>query len=183
MMFWGTPSQPGSLCNVREYISRKQVDKEAKVFSVADEFLIHMIKSHLLARVCYLLKITSPSSDINHEDTLEWLQDEARMLVEKCLQPSESSDPTYHFHRSFLHTAFLYVDLRHAITWQDGPHVFRYWKLWLSRFLGTDRKNYSTETVELLTNIFADFPRHISYISVHNRTVNIEGKTRSWKAY
>ena len=49
MMYWGTPSQPGSLCNVREYISRKQVDKEARVFNAADEFLIHTFKSHLLA--------------------------------------------------------------------------------------------------------------------------------------
>ena len=176
MMFWGTPSQPGSLCNVREYISRKQVDKEAKVFNVADEFLIHTFKSHLLARVCCVLKITSPSSDINHEATLEWLQDQARMLVEKCLQPTESIDPTYHFHRSFLHTVYLYVDLRYAIRWQNGLHVLRHWKLWLSRFLGTGRKNSSVETVELLANIYADFPRHISYISVHNRTVNTEGK-------
>ena len=65
------------------YISRKQVDKKAKVFNVANVFLIHIFKSHLLARVCCLLIITSLSSDINHEDTLEWLQDEARMLVEK----------------------------------------------------------------------------------------------------
>ena len=77
-MFWGTPIQSGSLCNVRELISHKQVDKEAKVFNVADEFLIHTFKSHLLARVCCLLEITSPSSDINHTATIEWLQEEAK---------------------------------------------------------------------------------------------------------
>ena len=158
MMFWGTPSQPGSLCNVREYISHKQVDKEAKIFNVADKFLIHTFKSHLLARLCCLLKFTSPSSDINSEVTLEWLQNKTKMLVEKCLQPSESSDLTYCFYKSFMHTAFLYVNLRHAIRWQDGPHVLRHWKLWLSRFQGTGRKNYSAEFVELLANIYADFP-------------------------
>ena len=84
LMFWGTTSQPGSLCNVREYISRKQVDKEAKVFNVADEFLIHTFKSHLLARVCSLLKLTSPSSDFNYAPTYEWFQKQARMLAEKA---------------------------------------------------------------------------------------------------
>ena len=42
---------------------------------------------------------------------------------------------------------------------------------------GNWSENYSVETLELLANIYADFPRHISYISVHNKTVNIEGKS------
>ena len=142
-MFWGTPSQSGSLCNVREYISRKQVDKEAKVFYVADEFLLHTFQSHLLARVCSLLGISSPLSDISHTPTLEWLQEKAKELVKQCLQPQQSDDPVYHLHRCFLHTAFLYVDLRYAIKYEDGPHVIRHWKIWLTRFLGGGRKNYS----------------------------------------
>ena len=70
---------------MREYISRKQVDK-AKVFYVADEFLMHTFKSHLLARVCSLLDIASPSSDINHIHvaTLEWLQQKAKDRVHQC---------------------------------------------------------------------------------------------------
>ena len=157
---------------MREYIGRKQVDKEAKVFYVADEFLMHTFKSHLLARVCSLLDITSPSSDINHRVATT----KAKDLVHQCLQPHQSDDPIYHLHRSFLQAAFQYIDLRYAIRWEDGPQVIRHWKLWLLRFLGTGRKNYSVEVVELLSNIHANFPRHIAYTAVHNRTVNLDGK-------
>ena len=41
MIFWGSPAQPGSLCNMKEIIRRIQVDKTAKVFNVADEFVLH----------------------------------------------------------------------------------------------------------------------------------------------
>jgi RNA polymerase-interacting CarD/CdnL/TRCF family regulator len=42
-MFWGTPAQSGTLCNLREVIRRTQVDKAVKVFNTADEFLMHTI--------------------------------------------------------------------------------------------------------------------------------------------
>ena len=77
---------------------------------------------------------------------------------------------------TILHTAFLYVDIRYAIKYEDGPHVIRHWKIWLTRFLGGGGKNYSAEAVELIANIHADLPRHISYIAVNNRTVNVDGK-------
>ena len=41
MIFWGTPAQPGSLCNLRELIRRVQVDKGVRVFSVGGEFILH----------------------------------------------------------------------------------------------------------------------------------------------
>ena len=41
LIFWGIPSQPGSLCNMREIIRRLQVDKTEKLFNIADEFMIH----------------------------------------------------------------------------------------------------------------------------------------------
>jgi len=65
-IFWGTPSQPGSLCNIREYINWKQVNKSASVSSVEDEFVIHAFKAHVLASICTYLKIGSPEDDIEH---------------------------------------------------------------------------------------------------------------------
>ena len=75
-----------------------------------------------------------------------------------------------------MHMAFLYLDLRTAIRWENGPHILRYWKLWIPRFIGTGCKNYAVEAVIHLANIAANFPKHISYIAVHNRTVNVSGK-------
>ena len=37
------------MVNMSEYISCKQVDKEAKVFYAADEYLMHTFKFHLVS--------------------------------------------------------------------------------------------------------------------------------------
>ena len=36
-----------------------------------------------------------------------------------ALMPQTATDPIHMFHKSFLHHAFLYVDLREAIRWED----------------------------------------------------------------
>lgn len=175
-IFWGTPSDTGSLCNLREFISRKQVSKAVKVFNVGDEFLIHCFKAHFTARACSILGIASPTDDIEHTIDLEWLKAKAEVIVQQTINPIETSDPVYFKHRTFLHLAFLYIDLRQAIRWEDGPHIIRHWKLWLPRFIATGCKNYATEAANLITHIQADFPKHIPYIATHNRTVNTTGK-------
>lgn len=175
-IFWGTPSDTGSLCNMREFIGRKQVSKSVKVFNVGDEFLVHTFKAHFIARICSILSITLPSDDIEHISSLEWLKTKAQFIVQETINPIQTSDPVYNKHRTFLHMAFLYINLRQAIRWEDGPLIVCHWKLWLPRFIATGCKNYSTEAVNLIAHIYADFPKHIAYIATHNRTVNMTGK-------
>ena len=87
----------------------------------------------------------------------------------------DTDDPVYNLHRNFLYQAYLYIDLREAVRWENGSHIIRHRKLWLPQFLGTGRKNYAAECVHMLANLSADFPKHLSYIVTHNRTVNVEG--------
>ena len=163
-IFWGNPSEFGSLCNMREYVNRKQVDKNVKVFNVGDEFLMNVFNAHLQARICSILKIGSPTDNIQHLVSADWLKTTAETIVEQSINPITSSDPVYMKCRCFLHLAFLYVDLRNAIRWENGPQIIRHWKLWLPRFLATGCKNYAGEAVNLITHLTADFPKHISYI-------------------
>ena len=105
MMFWGSPAHIGSLCNLREFVRRVQVDKSGKVFNVCDEFILHAFrKSHLLAAVCTHLKVQSPDTSITHEGNLQWLETTAEAIVTQNLYPATSSDTVYGLHRSFLHT-------------------------------------------------------------------------------
>ncbi len=176
-IFGGTPAQHGSLSNMREHVRRLQVDKGVKVFNVGDEFLMHAFKAHLVASVSSLLNVKPASDAIPHENSLQWLQSTAERLVAKTLMPSASNgDHLFSRHRAFLHTAYLYVDLRDAIRYENGPDIVRQWKIWLPRFVGTGKKNYATEAVNLLANLLADFPKHIAYIISNNRTVNTHGK-------
>ena len=146
-------------------------------FNVGDEFLMHTFKAHLVASVSSLLNVKSVSEMIPHENSLQWLRSTAEKLAAQTLMPAASSDDhLFSMHRAFLHTAYLYVDLRDAIRYENGPHIVRQWKIWLPRFVGTGKKNYATEAVNLLANLLADFPKHIAYITKNNRTVNTHGK-------
>ena len=174
--FWGSVTTPGSICSLREYIHRVQLDKQAKSFSVADEFVLHALKAHLLAHILAYFGITATNAVIPHECSMQWLQQTATNLVDKTVVLTESTDKVLQFSRSFMHAAFLYYDLRQAIRFEDGKHIIRHWKLWLPYFLGTGRKNYSREAANLICNLQADFPKHIAYIATHNRTVNTTGK-------
>ena len=93
---------------MREQIRCNQVDKNVKVFSVGDEFVIHTFKAHLTARVCTTLGLQSTSDNIPHEKSLAWLQSMAEKLVEDTLMPTHtpSSDTLYGMHRAFLHVTF-----------------------------------------------------------------------------
>ena len=171
-IFWGTPSLIGSLCNLREIVRQVQVDKGVKVFNIGDEFLVHAFKSHLTAGIMTQLNIQTTADDIEHAKSAEWLKKTAETLV---LMPTTARDQIHQFHKCFLHMAFLYVDLREAIRWEDVPHITKHWKFWLTRFLGTGRKNYTSESVHLIANLTANFPHHIAYILTHNRTANTRG--------
>ena len=181
-MFWGSPAQIGSLCNMREVIRRLQVDKGVKVFNIGDEFLLHVFKAHFKVSIFPILNIQTTSGTISHQASQEWLHNIAEKIVSDVLMPSSSTDPVYDFHRSFLHHMFMYIDLREAIRWENGPQIVRHWKWWLPRFLATGCRNYAAESVNLIANLKADFPKHISYIATHNRTVNTSGVAGRGKA-
>ena len=174
--YWGNASTPGSLYHLCEIVRRHKVDQKGKVFSIADEFIHNCFHAHLLANICQQLHITSPSDSIPHENTQEWLSSTAQLILQGSLMPATSMDPIYSMHRSLLYTSFLYHDLREAVRYEEGSHVIRQWRLWLPIFLGTKCHNYATEAVNLISNIKADFPKHIAHIATHNRTVNTSGK-------
>lgn len=110
-IFWGTPAQPGSLCNLREIVRRTRVDKNVKVFNVGDEFLLHAFKSHLIASILQVFNIEEITESIDHECSHQWLLDTAKMIVSSVLMPKKSEDPVHYLHTAFLHLSFMYIDL------------------------------------------------------------------------
>ena len=174
--FWGNPRAVGSLSNLRLQIERLSVGQKGSNFATGDEFLLHTFLGHLIAAICEHFSVESTDDAIQHEPTGEWLESTAKVIVSKTILPVESDDLVHALHRSLLHATFLYTDLREAIRYEDGNQVVRQWKFWLIYFLGNSRKNYALEAVTMLSNIYANFPRHIAYIATHNRFVNTTGK-------
>ena len=175
-MFWVSPAQIGSLCNMRQVIRCLQVDKGVKVFNVGDEFLLHVFKAHFMVSIFPILNIQTTSGSISNQSLQEWLHHIAENIV---LMPSPSANPV---NRSFLHHMFMYINFREAIGWENVPQFIQHWKWWLPGFLATGCQNYAAESVNLIANSKVDFPKHISYIATHNRTVNTCGVAGRGKA-
>ena len=151
------------------------MDKNAKVFNTCDEFLVHSFKGHLIAGILTQLQIKAVDDSIEHTCSKTWLDETAERLVTATIMPSTTNDPVFALHRSFLHHAFLYIDLREAIRWAEGEQIVRHWKFWLVKFLSCGFTNYAKEAVNHIANLKAVFPRHIAFIATHNRTVNMTG--------
>jgi hypothetical protein len=73
--------------NLRELITRVQVDTGVKVFNVGDEFLLHAFKAHLTSGVLTQLQLGNSSNHIAHAKTHEWLHDTAQSLAQNLLMP------------------------------------------------------------------------------------------------
>lgn len=152
------------------------LDKQGSKFSVANEFVLHAFQAHLLAHIYTLFGISSSADPIQHECSLQWLQDKAKEIVDSILVLKETSDRVVQFSISFMHSAFLYRDLREAMQYENtffvtgkcGFHISSAW----------DEKTTPTklQISSATCNVHADFPKHISYIAVHNRTVNTTGR-------
>ena len=98
--------------------------------SIADEFVIHALKAHLLAAVYTMLNISSGDQEIAHEVSAQWLQQAMSQAVDCTLILS--------FSYAFMHAAFIMTyssDTRVSTIGSTGYHTF----------LGSEHKNYSCE--------------------------------------
>eukprot|EP00118_Oscarella_pearsei_P020458 m.221645 g.221645 ORF g.221645 m.221645 type:complete len:335 (+) comp39962_c0_seq1:1579-2583(+) len=187
-MHWGSVDDIGCLCHFKHQLGRSQVDKEAKKFQAADEFLQDALDSTLVAALARFLDIDNPqeslpqhihsgSSEVNAEE----LQKIASQFVKTIVSiPRDASkddcDHAFNSTRSFMHSALLYRDLRHAIHYEDGSTIISLWRWWLVYFVATSRSNYSREAANLQANLQANFSHRMAYIVTNNRTVNVSGK-------
>ena len=122
-------------------MQRMKVDKAVKVFNVGDEFLVHVFKAHLAASIC-TFSAKSVSEAIPHDTSVEWLRSTAEILIRDTLMSEAApTDQVYAMHRGFLHLAFMYMDLRNAIRFEEGAQIVRHWKLWLPRFIERTMQN------------------------------------------
>ena len=116
------------------------------------------------------------------DNQTEWLRATAEEISIKTIYrkdpglQEEEEDEAYMFHRAFIQMGFLYVNLREAIRYENGPEIIRMWRYWLLYFLGAGKTNYSSEAANLLVNLAANWPSEIAYIHTHCRTVNMQGK-------
>ena len=188
-LYWGAENIPGSLAHLRATVGRKNMIKGAKSFKEADEFLHHALEAHLTEALCKHLNINSPTEApaMHCETTTEWLDTTVTSFLQLVVSvptdaQEETADHLKNFHRSFIHDAILYADLRNAIQYEDGERIISHWRWWLLYFRATGSKNYAKEAANLLANLKADFSQWMAYIVTHNRCVNTTGTPSKAKA-
>ena len=190
LTFWKSADHPGSLAHLATVVNRTGVTIAAKKFQQADEFLMHALEAHLTASLVSFLNIEGTRDTLIHDPvtiTQSWLEETAERFTNQVVavptdEDSTDTDHIYNCHRSFLHMALLYEDLRNAIRNENGPRIIQHWRMWLIYFLATGRRNYSNEAANLLANLKADFSKWLAYIVSYNRTVNSSGKPGQGKA-
>ncbi len=52
-----------------------------QAFSIADEFVLHVFKAHIVANICEKVKIETPLQCIQREATPEWLEEIAETML------------------------------------------------------------------------------------------------------
>ena len=82
-IFWGTPSDSGTLCNMREFISRRLVNKTVKVFMSSCR-----TPSRHISHICSIFGVDSPTAEIEHTCSLQWLEEKAKVIVAKTIHPT-----------------------------------------------------------------------------------------------
>lgn len=119
---------------------------------------------------------------IPDKDQFAWLQRTSGDIFDKTIRVRDppinpgDDDVVYAYHRAILNMGYLYVNLREAIRWENGPEIIKMWRYWLPHFLGGGKTNYAAEAANLLANLMVDWPPDIRHIHTHHRTVNTAGK-------
>ena len=133
---------PNCLCKL---VRKRLLTKFNSLSKPLDQFVLHRLKSnyragspsdmvlvqdlrvHLISTPVSASTSQLPTSTGSQLSQL-WLEETASSFIHKVVWvPSDShtheADSVYNQHRSFLHAAFLYTDLRNAVRCEDGPRI------------------------------------------------------------
>ena len=121
-MFWGAPTQVGSLCHLREVIKRNQVVKSSMLVTSSWSTSSKPTSHQGFSR--YLVHRASQTTYHTSHLRSGYTRKQRRL----CIIRSSSGDYTGSFSHQFLH-AYLYIDLREAIRWENGPVIVRFFLL------------------------------------------------------
>ena len=67
--------------SLQDHIHRGLVDKAGKTFNIADEFVTHSVRAHMIAAICSHLGMSRPTDSLVHDCSREWLESTAKSFV------------------------------------------------------------------------------------------------------
>ena len=184
----------GTLGYFKSLLNRASITKDPKkdVNSTVD-FLLTVVKGHMLAAACQVLGVTKLDSKINLPPCLgkssvaqqyAYLQTVAAQVVDQCTliegaltgeSVMETEDGVYNYARVLCHFGSLIMEVRDA--WEEGAgkRMTRCWRLLLPQFKAADRRKYALEALRLQFQIKATLSPYLAHQLTWNQFVNTHG--------
>ena len=150
MLYSQTPRDHGTLGYFKSLLNRNGVSNDPKKdVNATVDFLLTVVKGHLLAMACVVLGVTKLDAPINlppflksrsNEEQYSFLKSIAMQVVDKCTivegamtgdPVEETKDCIHNYARVLCHLGSLVMEVRDAWAEGDGERMVRCWRLLL----------------------------------------------------
>ena len=156
------------------------------------DFLLTVVKGHLLAVACEILGITKLDSKVNmppnvkhgqDSDKSQYIRSLASQVVEKCTLIDKAitgevvmttDDHKYNYARILCHFGTLIMEYLDSWGHGDGKRLFRCWRLFLPHFHASGRTKYSLQALCLQFQVKCVLSPQLAHEMWH-RYVNTRG--------
>jgi hypothetical protein len=157
------------------------------------DFLLAVVKGHLLAAACEILGITKLDSyvplppSVKHGqpcDKYAYVQSIASQVVERCTLIGEAftdekldntKDAKYNYARVLCHYGALVMEFLDSWDVGSGERDFRCWRLFLPHFHASGRTKYSLQALRLQFQIKSMLSPQLAHEVMWHRFVNTRG--------
>ena len=184
----------GTLGHFKSLLNRTSISKDPKKdVNAAVDFLLTVVKGHMLAAACQILGVTKLDSKINLPPGLDkssiaqqyaYLRTIAAQVVDQCTliegaltgdSVMETKDGVFNYARILCHFGSLIMEVRD--TWGEaaGKRMIRCWRLLLPHFKVADRRKYALEALRMQFQIQATLSPHLAHQLTWNRFINTHG--------
>ncbi len=184
----------GSLGYFKSLLNRTPVKKDPKKnVNTSLDFLLTVIKGHLLAAACQILGVTKLDSPLklppgiqrsSKAQQYEFLKTTATQVVEKftLVGAALTRKKVVETHDG-VHNSALVLCLYGALVMEfldswaegDGDRAYRCWCLFLPHFLVHNRRKYALEALRLQFQIQAVLSPHLAHHVLWDRFINTRG--------
>lgn len=154
------------------------------------EFLITVVRGHLLASACRALAISTLDSKVSLPQDIHKASQQAQLayvdhlaarvvkectLIDICGDVTETDDRVYNYAKVLCHYGALILEFRDACAEGDGERVYRCWRLLLPHFKASGRSKYSLEALRLQLQVKGFLSPQLAHQVLWHRFVNTKG--------
>ena len=193
-LYGQTSRDHGTLGYFKSLLNHTTVKNEPKQsVDACLEFLLTVVKGHILAVACEVLGVSKLDSPIQLPPGIRnsspqhqfcFVRSIAVQVIEKCgvvgaaltrKTVEEVKDGVYNYARVLCHFGSLVMELVDAWAEGDGERVFRCCRLFLPHFIIANCRKYALEALRLQFQVKAVLSPHLAYHILWDRFINTKG--------